>query len=71
MSENLVLDAFHSCLCARSLPFRFMSYLAWTCIEVVHLCITPTLLSLELSAPAFVHTSDASQLGAVGLEQQA
>ena len=51
MSENLVLDAFHSCLCARSLPFRFMSYLAWTCIEVVHLCILPTLLSLELSAP--------------------
>ena len=49
--ENLVLDAFHSCLCARSLPFRFMSYLAWTCIEVVHLCILPTLLSLELSAP--------------------
>ena len=36
---------------ARSLPFRFMSYLAWTCIEVVHLCILPTLLSLELSAP--------------------
>ena len=51
MSENLVLDAFHSCLCARPLPFRFMSYLAWTCIEVVHLCILPTLLSLELSAP--------------------
>ena len=39
------------CLCARSLPFRFMSYLAWTCIEVVHFCILPTLLSLELSAP--------------------